>query len=193
MPMKVLSSGEGFTVHGEATQEIWSGEMKVTITDRLHRDKPYVRWDRVVYFMNYSAKVGEPGRTALGWAEERQKLAIHKTDPDERCRFADMYTPKLSKDDLNHIDTLPYAESEYKQHAHEFVPTAFLVGPTGPGNLCNRRKNRLKRIRQRTSSGKNLRRRFKQIINLLSQAGMEKGVRLHQLQIKMKGRNTNSE
>ncbi len=125
---------------GVATQEIWSGEMKVTITDRLHRDKPYVRWDRVVYFMNYSAKVGEPGRTALGWAEERRKLAIHKTDPDERCRFADMYTPKLSKDDLDYIDTLPYAESEYKQHAHELCAYCFFGGPHRSGQSLQSEK-----------------------------------------------------
>ena len=28
-------------------------------------------------------------RQALGWVNEKRKSQIHKTDPDERCRYAD--------------------------------------------------------------------------------------------------------
>jgi hypothetical protein len=127
---------------GVATQEIWSGEFVITIADRLHRDKPYVRWNRVVYYKNYSAKIGEPGRTPLGWAQEYRQLAIHKTDPDECCWFADMYTPKLTKDELIYIDVLPYPESEYIQHTHELCTYCFFGGLINQDSRRHQRKSR---------------------------------------------------
>jgi hypothetical protein len=114
---------------GVATQEIWSGEFTVKIEDRLHRHKPYVRWNRLVFYKNYSAKINDPSRQPLGWAQEYREYAIHKTDPDERCRFADRYTHELSKDELIYMDFLPFPEAEIKSHLKEICEYCFFGGP----------------------------------------------------------------
>lgn len=114
---------------GVATQEIWKGELTIKIEDRLHRDKPYVRWERKVFYKNYSAKLNDPDRTGLGWAEEWRKYAIHKTDPDERCRFADGYTKKLTKDELIYLDELPFSEKDIKKNLNQICEYCFFGGP----------------------------------------------------------------
>lgn len=114
---------------GVATQEIWKGELLIKIEDRLHRDKPFVRWERTVFFKNYSAKLNNPSRKGLGWTEERRKFAIHKTDPDERCLFADGYTKKLNKDELIYLDELPFPESEIKHNMDQVCEYCFFGGP----------------------------------------------------------------
>lgn len=120
---------------GVMTQELWSGSLLVPIEDRLHRHKPYVKWTRNVFYKGYTAKVGMPNRKPLGWVEDRRKWVIHKTDPDERCRFADQYTPKLGKDDLDYLDVLPFPETEADMLANidKLCAYCFYGGPDKSG------------------------------------------------------------
>lgn len=114
---------------GVTTQEIYYKEITITIADRLHRDKPYVRWESDVFYKGYTAKLKDENRQPLGWINEKRKSQIHKTDPDTRCGYADRYTDKLTKDDLIYLDTLPFPESDIKLHLNEICEFCFYGGP----------------------------------------------------------------
>ena len=114
---------------GVTTQEIYYKEIVITIADRLHRDQPFVRWETAVFYKGYTAKLKDENRQALGWVNEKRKSQIHKTDPDERCRYADGYTTKLTKDDLTYMDNLPFDEADIKLHLNEICEFCFFGGP----------------------------------------------------------------
>lgn len=114
---------------GMNTNEIYKGEIKVLVEDRLKRHKPYVRWTRGVYFKGFTHKMGHPDREPMGWQEEMRHDSIHKTDPDERCLFADMYTTKLQSTELEYMDKLPFPESRIKQNLDNVCTYCFFGGP----------------------------------------------------------------
>ncbi len=139
---------------GTSTAELYKGEIKVTVDDRLKRHKPYVQWSRGVYFKGYTHKVGHPKREPMGWMREMRHFAIHKTDPDERCMFADMYTIKLNKHKLIYLDQLPFPESEIKNNLDKICEHCFFGGPdkvdTDPQLEAKpKRKFKLERLRKR--------------------------------------------
>jgi hypothetical protein len=114
---------------GDSTTELYKSEIKITVDDRLKRHKPYVQWTRGVYFRGYTHKVGHPKREPMGWMREMRHFAIHKTDPDERCMFADMYTMKLNKNKLIYLDELPFPKNQIKNHLDKVCEYCFFGGP----------------------------------------------------------------
>lgn len=114
---------------GSSTDELWSGELVVTIEDRLLHHAPYVRWSTQVYWEQQSSKLGDPTRTSQGWISQQRRSAIHLTSAKDRCRFADRYSPKLRKTDLTYLAKLPFPVAQIQDHREEVCPYCFFGGP----------------------------------------------------------------
>ncbi|NHZ98679.1 hypothetical protein [Massilia sp. CCM 8734] len=113
-----------------STDELFSQEMAVRITDRLNRTHRYVHWNHVAYYPGFSAPLDQMDkRHATGWVVAERKSKIHYTDPAKRCRFADAYTPELGKDDLIYHDVLPFDIAHIAQHRKLVCPYCFFGGP----------------------------------------------------------------
>jgi hypothetical protein len=115
---------------GDTTVELFQQQTKIAIDDRLHRSHRYVRWKHEVHYVDYSAKIGDENRALLGWTSEKRPSKVHYTSPDKRCRFADDYSQRLDKDDLDYFDDLPFAIADVEQHRKLICPYCFFGGPT---------------------------------------------------------------
>lgn len=115
------------------TQEIFQSTIKIRIADRLLRTHPYVKWDHGVFYMGYSAKKTDPKRHQTNWVQEMRQSKIHYTDPAKRCRFADRYSAKRTRESLIYMDNLPFDIADIDKHRKQVCSYCFFGGPKKSG------------------------------------------------------------
>ena len=97
---------------GVTTQEFFYKEITITIADKLHRDKPYVRWETAVFYQGYTNKLKSEDRKPLGWINEKRKSQIC-----EYCFFCgpDKVNPKPPKGPKSEASDPPHMPDHFKK------------------------------------------------------------------------------
>jgi hypothetical protein len=114
------------------TKELFQGKTAIRITDRLLREKPYVRWAHAAFFEGFTRRVGDPFRASKGTVRAERTSRIHLTDPALRCKMADRYSKHLLPTSLDYLAALPFPSSELVKHRSSVCEYCFFGGPTHP-------------------------------------------------------------
>ncbi|NUP05873.1 MAG: hypothetical protein HOW73_07435 [Polyangiaceae bacterium] len=119
------------------TEELFQEEKTLTVSDRLDRGRPFVRWRHSVYVPNVRVSYDQGRRVdqILGYDSVVRQSKIHRTAYPGRCRFATQYSSHVRFDGtpdrpmLEYLDTLPFPVEELPQNRRQVCDYCFFGGP----------------------------------------------------------------
>jgi len=140
-----------YRVFGAQVTELFDDAITLTVTDRLNRSHPYVRWTHSVGVPIFKREADGSGTVLMSqviayyrfgypvmkmipklkWKTRHSK--IHRTAVPGRCRMASHYaadSPKTSLH-LEYLDQLPFNPLNLANHRAEVCDYCFYGGPTG--------------------------------------------------------------
>jgi hypothetical protein len=115
--------------YAATSDEIFAYSGPLYVTDRLKRDKPFVRWSHSVYYERY-VRSATGVKTRIGWMSENRRSKIHRTDTPGRCKFAERFPEDMSQSELEYLTALPFPASALAEHRKEVCDYCFYGGPT---------------------------------------------------------------
>lgn len=122
---------------GADITDLFNGYLILNISDRLDREKPYVRWSHYVW--EPVIRVEQDGsHTLLGHELQYRVSDIHRTTYPGRCLMASRYsiempnippTERLQPTGLTYMDELPFPKQDLIKNRHLVCDYCFFGGP----------------------------------------------------------------